>query len=173
MAEGSRTEGEAAGRIEPGPGQESVWDYPRPPRLERSSRHVRVEFGGVTVAETKSALRVCETSGPPVYYVPPTDVHLDLLQQAVGTTFCEWKGTATYYDLVAGERRSERAAWSYTDPEPGYPALKDYIAFYPGRVDACLLDGEPVQPQPGDYYGGWITHEIVGPFKGGPGTLHW
>ena len=173
MTEDSRIEREAVKRIEPGPGQESVWDYPRPPRLERSSRHVVVEFNGQKVADTQSAFRVCETSGPPVYYLPPASVRLDVLQPAPGTTLCEWKGTATYYDLVAGGRRSERAAWSYANPEPGYAALKDSIAFFPGRVDACFLDGELVQPQPGDYYGGWITREIVGPFKGGPGTLHW
>lgn len=159
-------------RVEPGLGQESVWDYPRPPRLERSSRRVVVEFGGLTVADTETALRVCETSGPPVYYLPPEDVRLDLLRPAPDTTLCEWKGTASYFDLITGNRRAERAAWAYANPQPAFTALKDHLAFYPGRVD-CFLDGERVEPQPGDYYGGWITHEIVGPFKGGPGTLHW
>jgi len=163
----------AAVRIDPGPGQESVWDYPRPPRLEHSSRHVIVQFAGLTVAETRSALRVCETSGPPVYYLSPADVLLELLSPVPGTTVCEWKGAASYFDLVAGGRRSERAAWTYANPHPPYTDLRDCIAFYPGCVDGCFLDDERVQAQPGDYYGGWITREIVGPFKGGPGTLHW
>jgi uncharacterized protein (DUF427 family) len=160
-------------RIEPGPGQESVWDYPRPPRLEQSSRHIHVVLAGQTIAETWRALRVCETSGPPVYYLLPDDVRLDCLEPAAGTTVCEWKGIATYFDARLGDRLVRRAAWAYADPRPEYAALRDHIAFYPRRVDACYLDGELVMPQPGDYYGGWITREIVGPFKGGPGTLHW
>jgi uncharacterized protein (DUF427 family) len=160
-------------RVEPGPGQESVWDYPRPPRLERSERHLLVEFAGIAIADSQSSLRVCETSGPPVYYLPPADVRLDLLDPSPVTTDCEWKGVASYFDIVAAGRRSELAAWTYRNPLPDYAALGEYVAFYPGRVDACYLDGERVQPQPGDYYGGWITHEIVGPFKGAPGTLHW
>ena len=160
-------------RNEPGPGQESVWDYPRPPRLEQSVRHLLVVFAGETVAESRRALRVCETSGPPTYYLPPEDVQLDYLEEAFGTTVCEWKGSASYYDLVVGERRARAAAWAYRRPRGDYAALTGCLAFYPGRVDACYLDGELVQPQPGDYYGGWITHEIIGPFKGAPGTLHW
>jgi uncharacterized protein (DUF427 family) len=141
--------------------------------VEQSARRVLVEFGGIAIAESPTALRVCETSGPPVYYLPPTGVRLDLLVEATGTTDCEWKGIASYFDLIAGTRQSQRAAWTYHDPLPAYAALRDHIAFYPGRVDACYLDGERVQPQPGDYYGGWITQDIVGPFKGLPGTLHW
>ncbi len=161
-------------RIEPGPGQESVWDYPRPPRLEASKRHVRVEFAGLTIADSTKALRVCETAGPPVLYVPPEDVLTDLLVPSPGhTTFCEWKGTASYLDIVVGSRRSDRAAWSYPAPTPDFGDLKGYIAFYPGRVDAAFLDDERVRPQPGEFYGGWITGEVVGPFKGEPGTRGW
>ena len=160
-------------RIEPGPGQESVWDYPRPPRVEATARHLRVEFNGVTVAETRSARRVLETSHPPVYYVPPEDVALEYLVEAPGSSWCEWKGRASYYDLVVGEERAERAAWTYQHPSPGYEAIRDHVAFYPGRVEACYVDGERVTPQPGDFYGGWITQDVVGPFKGGPGTRGW
>jgi uncharacterized protein (DUF427 family) len=150
-----------------------VWDYPRPPRLERSTRHVVVEFAGVTVAETRRALRVCETSGPPVYYVPPEDVRLDLLLPVAETTECEWKGTASYFDLIVGDRRATRAAWTYARPLARYRELEQCIAFFPGRVEGCYLDGERVLAQDGDYYGGWITREIVGPYKGAPGTQHW
>jgi len=160
-------------RIEPGPGQESVWDYPRPPRVEATARHLRVEFNGVTVAETRSARRVLETSHPPVYYVPPEDVALEYLVEAPGSSWCEWKGQASYYDIVVGQERAERAAWTYHHPSSGYEAIRDHIAFYPGRVAACYVDGERVTPQPGDFYGGWITQDVVGPFKGGPGTRGW
>jgi uncharacterized protein (DUF427 family) len=160
-------------RIEPGPGQESVWDYPRPPRLEPSTRLVRVTFNGVVVAETRRALRVLETSHPPVFYVPPGDVVIKCLERSSRSSFCEFKGRARYHTLRVGDRRSPDAAWSY--PEPGRPfePIRDYLAFYPSRVDECLVDGEVVQAQPGDFYGGWITGEIVGPFKGDPGTWGW
>jgi uncharacterized protein (DUF427 family) len=160
-------------RIEPQPGQESVWDYPRPPRLEDSTRHIRVIFNGVTVAETRRAKRVLETSGPPVYYIPPEDVRMDLLTPAQDATFCEWKGAASYYTLTVDGRTVEQAAWYYPQPNAPYAAIKDYIAFYPRKMDTCYVDLEQVTPQPGDYYGGWITSEIVGPFKGDPGTLGW
>jgi uncharacterized protein (DUF427 family) len=161
-------------RIEPGPGQESVWDYPRPPRVEPSKRHVRIEFAGEVIADSSRALRVCETAGPPVLYVPPEDVQTDLLVPSPGhTTFCEWKGTASYVDIVVGSRRSDRAAWTYEAPASDFAELKGYLAFYPGRVDAAFLDDENVRPQPGEFYGGWITNDIVGPFKGEPGSGHW
>jgi uncharacterized protein (DUF427 family) len=151
-----------------------VWDYPRPPRIEPSKRHVGIEFAGQTIADSSNALRVCETAGPPVLYVPPEDVRTDLLVPAPGhNTFCEWKGTASYLDIVVGSRRSDRAAWSYATPAPDFGDLKDYLAFYPGRVDAAFLDDEKVRPQPGEFYGGWITNDIVGPFKGEPGSGHW
>jgi uncharacterized protein (DUF427 family) len=160
-------------RIEPAPGQESVWDYPRPPRLEASTRHLQVVFGGETVADSRSALRVLETAGPPCYYVPAADVRVDLLTPVDRTTFCEWKGSASYFDVVVDGRTASRAAWTYPEPTDPFGPLRDHIAFYPGRVDACFLDGERVRPQPGEYYGGWVTDDIVGPFKGEPGSEDW
>lgn len=161
-------------RIEPGPGQESVWDYPRPPRLERTDRHLRVEHRGVVVAETRRAWRVLETSQPPTYYFPPDDVALD--QHLVPTThssFCEWKGQAAYHDLVVGEEVVPRVAWHYPRPTPAFEAIRDHLAFYPQLVDACYVDGERVQANEGAFYGGWITADVVGPFKGGPGSALW
>lgn len=160
-------------RIEPEPGQESVWDYPRPPRVERSSRRVVVRFAGRIVAETQRAMRVLETSHPPVWYVPREDVDMSMLRPRPGTTYCEFKGDAVYFDLVLGDRRSESACWSYPRPEQGFEMLKDAIAFYPGRVDEASVDGEIVEPQPGGFYGGWITKDVVGPFKGSRGTEWW
>jgi uncharacterized protein (DUF427 family) len=159
--------------IRPGPGQESVWDYPRPPRVEPSRRRVRVEMGGTVVAESSRAMRVLETAGAPVWYLPPDDVRTDLLVPAEGRTFCEWKGAATYFDLRVGDRVAHRAAWSYPDPSPGYEAIRGHVAFYAGRVGAAFVDGERVTPQPGGFYGGWITSDVVGPFKGEPGTEGW
>jgi uncharacterized protein (DUF427 family) len=160
-------------RVEPGPGQESVWDYPRPPRLEDSKKRIKVVFGGVTLAYTTRAKRVLETSHPPVYYIPPEDIRMEHLALAEGTSFCEWKGVARYYDIKTEERREPRAAWSYPNPVPVFASLKDYVAFYPSLMDACWVDGERVEAQAGDFYGGWITSDIVGPFKGAPGTLGW
>ena len=160
-------------RIEPGPGQESVWDYPRPPRVERSSRRVRVLVEGDVVAESERAWRVLETSHPPVWYIPREDVRMELLSSRPGTTFCEFKGTAEYFDIVVGGRRISSAAWSYPDPASGYEGLRDAVAFYPSKVDEAWVDDERVEPQPGDFYGGWITSDVVGPFKGSPGTQWW
>jgi uncharacterized protein (DUF427 family) len=156
-----------------GPGQESVWDYPRPPRVERSSRRVRVIVDDVVVADSVRAVRVLETSHPPGWYIPPEDVRLDLLETSGGTSVCEFKGRATYRDLRLGERRIRDVAWVYERPAPGFEAIRDHLAFYPGRVDACFVDDERVTPQEGGFYGGWITGDVVGPFKGGPGTLGW
>ena len=160
-------------RVEPGPGQESVWDYPRPPRMEDVDKKVKVVFGGVTLAYTTRAKRVLETSHPPVYYVPPEDVRMEHLEPAGGRSYCEWKGVAGYYDVAVDGRREGRAAWYYPDPVPAYAALKDHVAFYPSRMDACWVDGEKAEAQEGDFYGGWITRDIVGPFKGAPGTRGW
>lgn len=160
-------------RIPPGPGQESVWDYPRPPRIEPTSRHVRVVFGGVTIADTRRALRVLETSHPPTYYIPPEDIRMEYLTPTGKRSFCEFKGMAGYYTVRIGEQRAENAAWFYAHPSPGYEALAGYVAFYPSRMDACYVDDEQVVAQEGDFYGGWITSDIVGPFKGGPGTWGW
>jgi uncharacterized protein (DUF427 family) len=152
---------------------ESVWDYPRPPRIEASQRLVRVEFAGEVIAETTRACRVLETSHPPVYYIPPEDVRREFLRPSQKRTFCEFKGEAGYYDLVAGGREVRDAAWYYPQPNSRFVAIRDYVAFYPGRVDAAWVDDEQVQAQAGDFYGGWITSEIQGPFKGGPGTSGW
>ncbi|WP_431682472.1 DUF427 domain-containing protein [Kitasatospora sp. KL5] len=154
-------------------GTESVWDYPRPPRVERSRRRVTVEFRGLLLADTKEALRVLETSHPPVYYLPSSAVAAGVLVPSWHRTWCEWKGTAVHFDLVVGDVRSENAVWSYPEPAPGYEALRDHLAFYPSRVDRCTVDGEVVVPQEGDFYGGWITSDLRGPFKGGPGTAGW
>ena len=160
-------------RVKPGPGQESVWDYPRPPRLERSPRRVVVEFAGEIIADTRRAWRVLETSHPPVYYLPPEEMRVDALVPSRLQTYCEFKGTAAYWTLQLHGRRSENAAWYYPRPVAAFAALKDHIAFYPSRVDACFVDGERVRAQEGDFYGGWITSDVVGPFKGAPGTRGW
>lgn len=152
---------------------ESVWEYPRPPRVEATTRRIRVVLGDVTVADTTRAFRVLETSHPPGYYIPPEDVRSEYLRPSRRTSYCEFKGRASYYDLVVGEREVRDAAWYYPDPAPGYEAIRDHLAFYPGRVDACFVDEERVVAQKGDFYGGWLTADIVGPFKGGPGTAGW
>ena len=156
-----------------GPGQESVWDYPRPPRLERSGRRVRVEFAGVVVADSERAWRVMETSHPPVWYVPLEDVRTELLERAGGGSYCEWKGRAVYYDVVVDGRRAERAAWGYPTPVPAFRPIQGCVAFYAAAMDACWVDDERARPQPGGFYGGWVTSDVVGPFKGEPGTWGW
>jgi uncharacterized protein (DUF427 family) len=157
----------------PGPGQESVWDYPRPPRIEPVARAIRVEFAGRVVAESTHGVRVVETSSPPAYYFPPTDVERECLQEIDERTFCEWKGSAQAWSVAIAQRVSYSAAWSYPNPEPEFASLYNYFAFHAGRVDACYVDNQRVVPQPGEYYGGWITSEIVGPFKGVPGSDTW
>ena len=156
-----------------GPGQESVWDYPRPPSAEVTPRRVVVELGGRVLADSVRAVRVCETSHPPVYYVPRDDVADGVLEQAAGSSWCEWKGAATYWDAVVGGRRVPAVGWSYEDPSPAFEHLRGAVAFYPGRVDRATVDGEQVRPQAGGFYGGWITDEVVGPFKGDAGTSGW
>jgi uncharacterized protein (DUF427 family) len=154
--------------------RESARDYPRPPVVVPSGRHVRIEFGGEVVAVSRRALRVLETAGAPTWYLPSADVRLDLLRPAPAhRTVCEWKGVATYFDLVAGQERSQLAAWTYERPRPGFEAIAGHVAFYPGRVDAALVDGERAGPQPGEFYGGWVTSDVAGPFKGEPGTESW
>lgn len=160
-------------RIEPTEGQESVWDYPRPPRVEASSQHIQVIIDGLIIADTRRAKRVLETSHPPVYYIPPEDVRLEHLVRNSHSSFCEFKGMAAYYDLAQVGKHVSNIAWFYPQPTLAFAALTDHLAFYPSKVDACLVDGELVQPQDGDFYGGWITRNIVGPFKGGPGTWGW
>lgn len=161
-------------RIEPGPGQESVWDYPRPPRLEATDAHVVVEHGGLVVADTRGALRVLETSQPPAFYLPPEDVRTDLLEPTATRTFCEWKGQASYFDLRVGDRLAADAVWTYRSPSASaFEPIAGYFAFYAQRVDACYVDDERVTANAGTFYGGWITSKVVGPFKGGPGSAHW
>ncbi|HXI06374.1 MAG: DUF427 domain-containing protein [Bradyrhizobium sp.] len=160
-------------RITPGPGQESVWDYPRPPRLEKVGERLRVVFNGETIADSVAGFRVLETSHPPVYYIPPDDIARRHLAKAAGSSWCEFKGLAAYWTLDVDGRRAENAAWSYPQPSPPFAAIAGYLAFYASRVDACWVGEERVQPQAGDFYGGWITPRIVGPFKGPAGTRGW
>lgn len=160
-------------RIDPGPNQESVWDYPRPPAIESTSRRIRVVFNDTTLADTTRALRVLETSHPPVYYLPPSDVATEYLSRESRTTMCEFKGRAIYFTVSVGDRSVSRAAWAYPNPVERYDALTDHLAFYASKMDACFVDDEEVRHQEGDFYGGWITDDVVGPFKGGPGTMGW
>ena len=152
---------------------ENVWDYPRPPALEPVALPVRIVFAGRTVAETGAAFRVLETSHPPVYYLPRAAFTCCTLEPARGGSFCEWKGAARYWTIRAGDRVAERAAWSYPDPAPAFAAIRDHLAVYAGAMDRCHVGDEAVTPQPGGFYGGWITSGLRGPFKGGPGTAGW
>ena len=160
-------------REAPGPGQESVWDYPRPPRVEPSDEEVVVELGGRLVVRTRRALRVLETSHPPVYYLPADAFAAGVLRPATGTSYCEFKGTAHYLDVVVGERTAARAGWAYPEPAAGFESLLGHVALYPALLDVVTVDGEAVRPQEGGFYGGWITDRVVGPFKGAPGTRGW
>lgn len=159
-------------REEPGPGQESVWDYPRPPSLERFSGSIKVFSEDVLVAEATEAFRVLETSHPPTFYLPPPSIRSDVLEPIAGNSFCEWKGQASYFRLRMGDRLIDRVGWCYPSPTDRFQALANHICFYPSQV-RCFVDGEGVKAQQGDFYGGWITSKVVGPFKGGPGTWGW
>jgi uncharacterized protein (DUF427 family) len=161
-------------RIEPGPGQESVWDYPRPPAVDPALRHIEVIHRGLTIVDSHRPIRILETSQPPAYYVPPDDVRMDLLFKDKARTYCEWKGAASYYGLRLpdGEVVFD-VAWSYLTPNRPYAAIAGWLAFYAQKVDECRVDGEVVHPNPGAFYGGWITSDVVGPFKGSPGTQSW
>lgn len=156
-----------------GPGQESVWDYPRPPRLERVDKPIRIVFGGQTIVDAPTSFRVLETSHPPVYYIAREYIAPGALVPATGSSFCEWKGLATYFTVAANGRQAPRAAWTYEDPSPGFADIAGAVAFYAGPMDRCVVGGEIVTPQPGGFYGGWVTSDIVGPFKGEPGTMGW
>jgi uncharacterized protein (DUF427 family) len=161
-------------RIPPKPGQESVWDYPRPPKLEPVSAHITIKHKGEVIASTNRAYRILETSHPPVYYIPHGDVKAGAIKQETKfQTFCEFKGKALYWNLTVGGTTVEQVAWSYPDPSQSFAPIKDYLAFYPSKVDECYVGDERVQAQEGDFYGGWITSKIVGPFKGGAGTWGW
>lgn len=158
-------------RVKPGPGQESVWEYPRPPLVQDEKRIVEVRFGGSTVARTNRALRVLETGHAPVYYIPIDDIRAGVLVPADRVSYCDFKGEACYYHVVADERRAPEAAWTYPNPATSYEALAGCVAFYPTPMDSCLVGGEVVRPQSGTYRGGWVTSDVVGPFIGDPGTL--
>lgn len=159
--------------VRPGPGQESVWDYPRPPRVELFTGSITIELGGQTVAHTERAWRVLETSHPPTYYLP-RDAFIDgALRETAGASWCEWKGQATYYDVVSATRVAGRAAWTYLRPTAGFSAIAGAVAVMAADVDRCTVNGEQVIPQPGGFYGGWITSWVVGPFKGIPGSMRW
>ena len=155
-----------------GPGQESVWDYPRPPRVQQSDRHVVVQLGDVVLADTRRAWRVMETSHPPSWYLPPEDIAMEHLQQAEGRSLCEWKGQADYLDVAVDQIVLPKVAWRYRNPVPAFAPIAGHVAFYPGALE-CTVDGEPVQAQTGGFYGGWITPDVVGPFKGDEGTWGW
>lgn len=154
-------------------GEESVWDYPRPPKLEPTPKHVQVTFAGELIADSRRTLRILETSHPPVFYIPAEDVRTELLTQTAQKSFCEFKGGAVYWTLKLNGQEAQNVGWSYPDPTEGFETVKDYLAFYPSRVEACFVDRERVQAQAGDFYGGWITAEIKGPFKGEAGTWGW
>lgn len=160
--------------IEPvGPGEESVWDFPRPPRLERVTKVLRVEFAGQTIAEASRGYRVCETASPPTYYFAPQDVQRDCLIPMGHRSMCEWKGPARYWSIEVGNRRAEGAVWAYPDPFDEFAPIAGWFAFYPAKVDACWVGSDRVTPQPGGFYGGWVTPGLKGPFKGEPGTEGW
>ncbi len=160
-------------RIVPGEGQESVWDYPRPPRVEPVAERIRVVVDGISIADSVNALRVIETAGAPVYYLPPDDVRMDLMRGNGQHSICEYKGRAGYYDLTLPGRAVASVAWSYDEPARGYEAIRGFVAFFAGRVDQAWVGDELATPQPGGFYGGWVTSRVVGPIKGGPGTLGW
>lgn len=155
------------------PDQESVWSYPRPPRLEPVTERLRVMFDGVVIADTTAGYRVLETSHPPTYYFPPSDIDLQRLEPAPGASFCEWKGQAVYFTVVGPGRKVERVAWAYPTPTPPFRDIAGHVAFFAGPMDGCFVGDEQVVPQPGGFYGGWITRRVVGPFKGEPGSRGW
>ena len=156
-----------------GAGEESVWRYPSPPVLEATSKRIEIVFNGEVVASSTGAYRVLETSHPPVYYIPPEDIRMDLMEAAGGGSWCEWKGRARYWTLRVDDRVAERVGWSYPAPTGSFEEIRDFVAFYAEPMDSCTVDGMAVTPQPGGFYGGWITPDIKGPFKGGPGSMGW
>jgi uncharacterized protein (DUF427 family) len=153
--------------------QESVWDYPRPPRLESFEGSITIELGGEVIASTQRGFRVLETSHPPTYYLPADAFAAGVLRPAAGSSWCEWKGAASYFDLVTTSRTAAHAAWTYPSPTAGFEPLAGAVAVMAASVDRCTVNGETVVPQPGGFYGGWITSWVVGPFKGVPGSAGW
>ncbi|WOH19278.1 DUF427 domain-containing protein [Paenarthrobacter sp. GOM3] len=160
-------------RITPQGGEESVWDYPRPPVVEHRSERIVVRLGGRVIADTVDSVRVLETSHPPVYYLPFEAFPTGVLVPVEGGTFCEFKGLAAYFDVASDGVVASRGGWTYPEPTQGFEALRTRVALYPGRMESCEIDGEQVEAQAGGFYGGWITRRIVGPFKGEPGTAGW
>lgn len=156
-----------------GPQQESVWDYPRPAVCEATSRRVQIIHKGVMILDSKAAYRTLETSHPPTYYIPQSDIAMEYLKPNARRTMCEWKGQARYFDIVIGGSTTPAGAWGYAAPTPSFAAIKDHIAFYPDPLDQCMIDGEQITPQPGQFYGGWISQYEAGPFKGIPGSQFW
>ena len=152
---------------------ENVWDYPRPPRLEPVQERLMVTALGIVVADTTAGYRVLETSHPPTYYIPPADIRMELLQSETGGSFCEFKGRALYWSIASDGKTIPHAAWSYPDPTPAYAAIRGFLSFYASKADTCQVGEEKVLPQAGDFYGGWITANLTGPFKGVPGSSHW
>lgn len=159
--------------IVPGPGQESVWTYPRPAIAQAFAGHVEIVHGGRHIADTRASVRTLETTHPPSYYIPPGDIDTSLLRPSKRTSFCEWKGVATYVDVVIDGQVFADIGWRYAAPTPPFAMLRDHIAFYADPFDLCLVDGDRVTPQPGGFYGGWITSRLTGPFKGIPGSRFW
>lgn len=156
-----------------GPEQESVWSYPRPAIAEPSAARIVIEHGGVVIADTSASIRTLETSHPPSYYIPLADIAPGVLRRTEGGSFCEWKGAAVYWDAVVRDVVLPSVGWSYPDPSRSFVLLRDHVAFYAGPFDRCSVDGETVVPQPGGFYGGWITGALAGPFKGVPGSRGW
>jgi uncharacterized protein (DUF427 family) len=154
-------------------GQESVWSYPRPAVAERTSAHIVIEHAGTILVDTSSAVRTLETSHPPSYYIPRGDILEGALRRANGSSFCEWKGVAAYWDVTVGGATLASVGWSYPSPSASFAILADHVAFYAAPFDRCTVDGETVTPQPGGFYGGWITSGVSGPFKGIPGSRFW
>ena len=159
--------------IHPRPDQESVWDYPRPPRIEPADKHIKIIFNNKLIADTHRSKRILEISHPPNYYIPLDDIEIAYLTPSTHSTYCEWKGRAHYYTLQVGGRKAKNVAWYYPTISPEYEELEGYVGFYPGPMDACYIDSEEVKPQAGSFYAGWITNDVVGPFKGGPGSWGW
>ncbi|MCU1395147.1 MAG: hypothetical protein JWM34_3575 [Ilumatobacteraceae bacterium] len=165
--------GRSVERVQPGPGQESVWNYPRPPAVVPTIDRVRIVHRGATIADTTHAIRVLETSQPPAFYIPRADVADEHIVAGSGNSFCEWKGPSTYWSVAVGDVVVPNAAWSYEDPTPPFTAIRGHLAFYARLLDECWVGDEQVVANPGSFYGGWITSHVVGPFKGDPGTMHW
>lgn len=159
--------------IPPQPGQESVWDYPRPAVLEDTDKQIEIVFNDIVIVKSDRVKRVIETSHPPSYYIPAEDIKLEYFSQTPHRTFCEWKGWASYYQIRVNDKQVNNAAWRFSQPSPNFSAIADHYSFYPSLMDACYVNGELVTPQPGNFYGGWITSDVVGPFKGEPGTMFW